>query len=136
MAQEMTQATAVAAAGLVGIISIANGAGRLLWAWASDFTGRRQIFVVMFLLQAVLFVMLSRTESFGGTGAARLHRPPVLRRRIRHDAGLRRRSLRPHQRRRHLRPDAHRLGHGRRARADADRRASASARATTRRRST
>lgn len=66
MAQEMTHATAAAAAGLVGIISIANGAGRLLWAWASDFTGRRQIFVVMFLLQAALFTMLSRAESFGG----------------------------------------------------------------------
>ena len=65
MAQEMTHATAAAAAGLVGLISIANGLGRLLWAWLSDFAGRRQVFLTMFLLQAVVFMLLSRTESFG-----------------------------------------------------------------------
>ncbi len=65
MAQEMTHATAAAAAGLVGLISIANGFGRLLWAWLSDFAGRRQVFLTMFLLQAVVFMLLSRTESFG-----------------------------------------------------------------------
>lgn len=68
MAQEMTSASAAAAAGLVGLISIANGAGRLLWAWASDYTGRRQIFVVMFLLQSVLFLLLSNVDTFGGLG--------------------------------------------------------------------
>jgi MFS transporter, OFA family, oxalate/formate antiporter len=66
MAQEMARATATAAAGLVGIISIANGSGRLLWAWLSDFIGRRQVFVAMFLLQAVAFLLLSRVQSFGG----------------------------------------------------------------------
>jgi OFA family oxalate/formate antiporter-like MFS transporter len=65
MGQEIAHATAAAAAGLVGIISIANGSGRLLWAWASDFLGRREVFMVMFLLQAALFVALSRVESFG-----------------------------------------------------------------------
>jgi OFA family oxalate/formate antiporter-like MFS transporter len=66
MAQEMTQATAVAAAGLVGLISIANGSGRLLWAWLSDFIGRRQVFVTMFLVQGLAFLLLSRVQSFGG----------------------------------------------------------------------
>jgi len=65
MAQEMTHVTAAAAAGLVGLISIANGSGRLLWAWLSDFSGRRQVFLTMFLLQAVIFMLLSRVESFG-----------------------------------------------------------------------
>jgi OFA family oxalate/formate antiporter-like MFS transporter len=65
MAQEMTHVTAAAAAGLVALISIANGSGRLLWAWLSDFSGRRQVFLTMFLLQAVTFVLLSRVESFG-----------------------------------------------------------------------
>jgi MFS transporter, OFA family, oxalate/formate antiporter len=64
MAQEMTHVSAVAAAGLVGLISIANGAGRLAWAWLSDFTGRRQVFLTMFLVQAVLFLLLARTDSF------------------------------------------------------------------------
>ena len=66
MAQEMTHTTAVAAAGLVGLISIANGSGRLLWAWLSDFFGRRQVFLTMFLVQAAAFLLLSRVESFGG----------------------------------------------------------------------
>jgi OFA family oxalate/formate antiporter-like MFS transporter len=68
MAQEMTHATAAAAAGLVGLISIANGSGRLLWAWFSDFIGRRQVFLSMFLIQTILFVVLARTESFTTLG--------------------------------------------------------------------
>src|SRR6266567_2537582 len=55
MAQEITGVTAAVAAGMVGIISIANGAGRFLWAWFSDLVGRRAVFLVMSLLQAVLF---------------------------------------------------------------------------------
>ena len=39
MAEEITKVSAIVAAGLVGIISIANGAGRFLWAWLSDFIG-------------------------------------------------------------------------------------------------
>jgi OFA family oxalate/formate antiporter-like MFS transporter len=64
MAQEISHVTAGAAAGLVGIISIANGAGRFLWAWFSDAIGRRAVFLTMFLLQAAAFFFLSRTESF------------------------------------------------------------------------
>ncbi|SRR6266545_1099953 len=66
MAQETSHASAVAAAGLVGIISIANGAGRFLWAWFSDFIGRSRVFQVMFLAQAIVFFLLSRVHSFGG----------------------------------------------------------------------
>jgi len=69
MAQEMTHATATAAAGMVGLISIANGSGRLLWAWLSDFIGRRQVFLALFLLQAVVFLLLSRVEHFGALTA-------------------------------------------------------------------
>ncbi|MDB6036180.1 MAG: major facilitator superfamily 1 [Verrucomicrobiales bacterium] len=66
MAQEVTHASATAAAGLVGIISIANGAGRLLWAWSSDYIGRNRVFQVMFMAQAIVFFLLSRVQSFGG----------------------------------------------------------------------
>ena len=66
MAQEITQASVVAAAGLVGIISLANGSGRFLWAWFSDFIGRRRVFQVMFVAQAIVFFLLSRVHSFGG----------------------------------------------------------------------
>jgi OFA family oxalate/formate antiporter-like MFS transporter len=36
-----------------------------LWAWFSDFIGRRQVFLAMFLIQAVTFVLLSRVGTFG-----------------------------------------------------------------------
>src|SRR4029078_10492118 len=55
---EVTGVSALAAAGMVGIISIANGAGRLLWAWLSDAIGRRTVFLIMFPLQAAIFVVL------------------------------------------------------------------------------
>ena len=58
MAQEITGASAGTAAGMVGIISIANGSGRFLWAWLSDFVGRRWVFLAMFLLQAALFFVM------------------------------------------------------------------------------
>jgi OFA family oxalate/formate antiporter-like MFS transporter len=58
--QELTGATAVAAAGMVGLVSIGNAAGRVFWAWASDVITRRATFVVMFVVQALLFWFLPR----------------------------------------------------------------------------
>ena len=65
MAQEISHVTAAVAAGLVGIISIANGSGRFLWAWLSDFIGRRQVFLTMFVLQAGVFALPSHAVNFG-----------------------------------------------------------------------
>lgn len=64
MTQEITGVTAAVAAGLVGIISIANGSGRFLWAWFSDLIGRRWVFFSMFVVQAVVFFVLPRVTSF------------------------------------------------------------------------
>jgi OFA family oxalate/formate antiporter-like MFS transporter len=58
MAQEITGVGPNVAAGLVIIISIANAAGRFLWAWFSDAIGRKWVFFTMFVLQAVLFLLL------------------------------------------------------------------------------
>jgi len=58
MAQEIAGVSAIVAAGLVSIISVANAAGRFLWAWFSDAIGRKWVFFTMFLLQAVLFFLL------------------------------------------------------------------------------
>ena len=58
MFQEITSISAARAASVVGIISIANGAGRLLWAWLSDVIGRRPVFLALFLLQAIVFWLL------------------------------------------------------------------------------
>src|ERR1019366_7633975 len=53
--QEMGKASAATAAGLVGIISIGNGAGRIFWALVSDLTTRKTAFFMMYLVEAVLF---------------------------------------------------------------------------------
>ena len=58
MAQQIAGVNATVAAGLVSIISIANAAGRFLWAWLSDAIGRKWVFFIMFILQAVLFFLL------------------------------------------------------------------------------
>jgi OFA family oxalate/formate antiporter-like MFS transporter len=64
MAQEITGVDATVAAGLVGLISIANGSGRFLWAWFSDFIGRKWVFLIMFLLQAALFFIMPLVSAF------------------------------------------------------------------------
>ena len=66
MAQEITSVTAVVAASMVGIISIANGSGRFLWAWFSDGIGRRFVFLSMFLVQAIVFWRMPHVNSFAG----------------------------------------------------------------------
>jgi OFA family oxalate/formate antiporter-like MFS transporter len=70
MAQEIAKSSAATAAGLVGIISIANAAGRFLWAWVSDFIGRRRVFLIMFLTQVIMFLVLSRVHSFTALAAS------------------------------------------------------------------
>src|SRR5918992_1117151 len=58
IAQEVSGVAPATAAWLVSIISVGNAAGRFLWAWLSDALGRKWVFLVMFLLQAVLFFLL------------------------------------------------------------------------------
>jgi MFS transporter, OFA family, oxalate/formate antiporter len=64
MAKEISGVPPLVAAGMVGIISIANGAGRLLWAWLSDAIGRRNVFFIMFLVQAALFFLMPSQREF------------------------------------------------------------------------
>ena len=53
--QELTGASAIVAAGMVGLASIGNAVGRVFWAWVSDLITRRATFAVMFILQVLLF---------------------------------------------------------------------------------
>lgn len=62
MAQEMTGMTALAAATMVGLMGIFNGAGRIGWAYFSDYTGRTNIFTLFFILQLIAFLVLSSTS--------------------------------------------------------------------------
>ncbi|WP_052888462.1 OFA family MFS transporter [Thermogemmatispora carboxidivorans] len=43
----------------VSLISIFNACGRFVWAWLSDLIGRRQVFMIMFALQVVLFLLMA-----------------------------------------------------------------------------
>jgi OFA family oxalate/formate antiporter-like MFS transporter len=65
MFQELAKATAIVAAGMVGIVAIGNALGRVFWAWASDLLGRRATFVVMFLLQIGLFWFIPNLHTAG-----------------------------------------------------------------------
>ena len=56
--QELSGASAIVAAEMVGLASIGNAVGRVFWAWASDVITRRATFAVMFVLQVLLFWFL------------------------------------------------------------------------------
>ena len=61
--QELALVSAVVAAGMVGVASIGNAFGRVFWAWVSDSITRRTTFLVMFLLQVILFWSLPSVHS-------------------------------------------------------------------------
>ncbi|HET9791993.1 MAG TPA: OFA family MFS transporter, partial [Candidatus Angelobacter sp.] len=58
--KEFVGMTALQAAGMVSLISIFNGLGRVFWAWVSDFIGRARVYFLLFAIQAVVFFMLPR----------------------------------------------------------------------------
>ena len=64
LAQELTQVSATEAALAVMTISLCNGAGRVLWGWASDRLGRPATFACLFALQFVVFALLARVSDF------------------------------------------------------------------------
>ena len=53
--QTLAGVTATAAAAMVGIASMGNALGRVFWAWVSDLVTRRMTFLIMFVIQVVLF---------------------------------------------------------------------------------
>jgi MFS transporter, OFA family, oxalate/formate antiporter len=63
MFQELTGVTALVAGGMVGVVSIGNAVGRVFWAWVSDLITRRATFLVIFILQVVLFWWLPSITS-------------------------------------------------------------------------
>jgi OFA family oxalate/formate antiporter-like MFS transporter len=65
MAQDMLKKTisdpgqlALAGGTILAYASIFNGLGRLFWAWTSDAIGRRNVFIAMFISQAILYIIL------------------------------------------------------------------------------
>ncbi len=58
MAQQLAGMTVLQAAGMVGVISICNGLGRVLWAFISDFLGRARVYFLLYLIQMGIFFAL------------------------------------------------------------------------------
>ncbi len=58
MAQQLVGLTPVAAAGIVGVISIFNGLGRVFWAAVSDYLGRARVYFLLYLIQVGVFFAL------------------------------------------------------------------------------
>jgi OFA family oxalate/formate antiporter-like MFS transporter len=53
---------AIAGGMILAYASIFNGLGRLFWAWTSDAIGRRMVFIVMFVSQAILYIYLPQVS--------------------------------------------------------------------------
>ena len=67
MSQEMFpgKVSAVAAAGLVGLMSLFNMAGRIFWASTSDLIGRKATYFCFFVLGTALYALLPSTGAVG-----------------------------------------------------------------------
>ncbi|HEY8176129.1 MAG TPA: OFA family MFS transporter [Gemmatimonadaceae bacterium] len=67
MIQEMFPGviTAAAAAGFVGLLSLANMAGRFFWSSLSDYIGRKATYATFFLLGAALYALVPSTGHAG-----------------------------------------------------------------------
>ena len=69
MARELTGVGALAAAGAVAIMSVANVVGRLGWAWLSDLVGRRLVFTAMLVLLAAVLRLLPGADELAAFAA-------------------------------------------------------------------
>ncbi|MFD1514868.1 OFA family MFS transporter [Halomarina rubra] len=58
MTQEITGADAALAASIVGVIGLFNGAGRIVWASASDYLGRTATYGTFFGIQILAFALM------------------------------------------------------------------------------
>jgi MFS family permease len=65
MMQDMFNRTALQAAAVVSLISVFNASGRFLWASGSDYIGRRNTYVVFFVAQFALFLLIPRLAASG-----------------------------------------------------------------------
>lgn len=63
MAQEIVGLSVAAAATMVGLMGLFNGGGRLIWAAASDYIGRSNVFVIFFIIQLAAFLTLPFTTN-------------------------------------------------------------------------
>jgi MFS family permease len=65
MLQNMFGVSAVVGAGFTGLLSIFNMGGRFVWSSVSDFTGRKAVYCIYFVLGAALYALLPWTQHTG-----------------------------------------------------------------------
>ena len=65
MAQQIAGLSAIAAAGVVGLISIFNAIGRVFWAWVSDYIGRAATYALLYAIEVGALFFLVRAHSAG-----------------------------------------------------------------------
>jgi MFS family permease len=65
MMQDMFGRTPIQAAAVVSLISLFNAGGRLMWASASDYIGRRNTYAIFFVAQVLLFLLIPRFAARG-----------------------------------------------------------------------
>ena len=58
IAQDLFQKTPLEAAAFVSLLSLFNAGGRFFWASSSDYIGRRNTYIVFFVVQVILFVSI------------------------------------------------------------------------------
>ena len=63
MVQDQLGYTAMQAAGIVGLIGVFNGVGRLLWSGASDYLGRSNTYILFFAFQILAFYFLPKMST-------------------------------------------------------------------------
>jgi len=56
-------ALAIAGGTIMAVAMIFNGLGRLLWSWLSDTIGRKTVFIMIFLTQAILYFYLPQVTN-------------------------------------------------------------------------
>jgi len=67
--RELTGITPATAAGVYGAIALANGVGRFFWGAVSDRIGRPMAWVLIYALQAVVFLGVGRLHALGPVAA-------------------------------------------------------------------
>ena len=65
MMQDMFKKTALEAGAIVSIISLFNAGGRFFWASLSDYIGRRATYIIFFVVQVGLFLLIPGLASNG-----------------------------------------------------------------------
>jgi MFS family permease len=65
MCSDMFGVSAAVGGGFAGLLSIFNMGGRFVWSSISDFTGRKMVYCIYFILGAVLYCLIPHTQNIG-----------------------------------------------------------------------